>query len=517
MNAIPVLIAGAGPTGMLLALALARHGVTARIVDSKPAITDTSRAIIIQARTLEFYDMLGIADDVLARGIAVKRLHVLQPGHQDKTVDLADIGAGTSAFAQLLCYPQDDHERLLEAQLRAAGIPIGWRTTLTALEQHETHVTATLQNADGRTETVEAQYLVGCDGGHSTARDQLGIGFDGGTYERRYFVADASLTETNTDDIRISFDSKILGLCFPVRPQQVRLLGVLPDTLADHDNDQITFDELKPTVESLLRVHVQHVNWFSLFRVHHRVASNFRKNRCFLAGDAGHVHSPVGGQGMNTGLGDAFNLAWKLAAVLKQQADPSLLDTYEQERIGFARNLVNTTDVVFSHLVGKDSASVVARAVAPRVIPALFRLAPVRHALFDTVSQIRIHYPDSPLSHGKAGDLAGGDRLPWIPTTSDADGDPGSKMKNYAPLRANTWQVHLYGKATTNFGAACALHGLPLHEFPWSPAAHHAGYSRDTAYLIRPDSYIGLVLPDQNPDRISGYLQLYRITMSTRQ
>lgn len=501
MSRTPVLIAGAGPTGMLLALALVRHGITARIIDSKPAVTDTSRAIVVQARTLEFYDMLGLADDVLARGIAVRHIRVLQSGHDDKAVDVADIGAGRSPFAQLICFPQDDHERLIEARLRAAGVPIDWNTTLAAVDQDDTHVTATLQHADGRTEIVDADYLIGCDGSHSVVREQLGIGFDGGTYERRYFVADAALTGGVTDDIRISFDATLLGLCFPVRPGQARLLGVLPDSFTD--DDRITFDDLKPDVEKLLQVAVEHVNWFSLFKVHHRVATTFRAGRGFLAGDAGHVHSPVGGQGMNTGLGDAFNLAWKLAAVLNHAADPELLDTYEPERIGFARNLVHTTDAVFAHLIGKDSASVIARTLAPRVIPALFHLSPVRHALFDTVSQTRIRYDDSPLSGGNTGHLAGGDRLPWIPVPAG--------MGNFALLRDNAWQVQVYGEAGARLTAACERLGLTLHVLPWDSAAGDAGYTRDAAYLIRPDSYIGLVLPDQDPEQLAGYLQRYHL------
>jgi hypothetical protein len=244
---------------------------------------------------------------------------------------------------------------------------------------------------------------------------------------------------------------------------------------------------------------VNHVNWFSTYRVHHRVADRFGEGRAFLLGDAAHIHSPVGGQGMNTGIGDAVNLAWKLAAVLQKGAGDALLATYEAERIDFARKLVATTDRVFS-LVTRPG--VLARWARTRLFPfaakVLFTLAPVRRRLFRTVSQIDIAYPDSPLSQGQTGEVRGGDRLPWFPTAPGED--------NFAPLASLAWQVHVYGDAPAGLSQTCADLRLPLHVFPWQPDMHQTGLARNALYLLRPDGYIALANPDANPQHLRDYL-----------
>ena len=212
-----------------------------------------------------------------------------------------------------------------------------------------------------------------------------------------------------------------------------------------------------------LKLTIDRVNWFSTYRVHHRVAARFREGRAFLLGDAAHIHSPVGGQGMNTGIGDAVNLAWKLAAVLNGGAADSLLDTYEPERIGFARRLVATTDRVFTLVTDQGPIAWLVRTrLVPLLAPLLFRLAAVRRFLFRTVSQIGVNYRDSPLSEGAAGSVRGGDRLPWVETGPNED--------NFAPLTSLAWQVHVYGEPRRGVAEACAELGLPIHAFAW-----HAG------------------------------------------
>src|SRR5262249_10674469 len=208
-----------------------------------------------------------------------------------------------------------------------------------------------------------------------------------------------------------------------------------------------------------LKLTIAGVNWFSTYHVHHRVAARFREGRVFLLGDAAHVHSPVGGQGMNTGIGDAVNLAWKLAAVLHGGAGESLLATYEPERIGFSRRLVATTDRAVT-VVTKQGALArwVRTRLVPLVAPWLFRLASVRRFLFRTVSQIGVNYRHSPLSVGAAGAVRGGDRLPWVET------EPGKD--NFAPLASLTWQVHVYGEPRRGLAGGCRGLPLPPHAFP---------------------------------------------------
>ena len=246
------------------------------------------------------------------------------------------------------------------------------------------------------------------------------------------------------------------------------------------------------------------MNWFSTYRVHHRVAARFHDGRAFLLGDAAHVHSPVGGQGMNTGIGDAVNLAWKLAAVVKGTGPEELLATYEPERIGFARRLVATTDRVFT-IVTKQGA--IARQVRTRLFPwvaaALFRVPAVRRLLFRTVSQINVNCRHSPLSAGAAGGVRGGDRLPWI----ELGNGNGQAADNFEPLNSISWQIHCYGDALSSVRAICEARGLPLHTFAWRSSMRRAGLKRDAVYLIRPDGYIGLADSTGNAAAIERYLE----------
>jgi hypothetical protein len=239
--------------------------------------------------------------------------------------------------------------------------------------------------------------------------------------------------------------------------------------------------------------------------VHHRVALHFRDRRAFLLGDAAHVHSPVGGQGMNTGIGDAVNLAWKIASVLKGGASESLLDTYEPERIAFARRLVATTDRGFTLVTQRGGiAGVVRTRVVPLVMPLLFRLGAVRRLLFRTVSQTQVNYHDSTLSAGAAGKVRGGDRLPWV--------ELGSGEDNFAPLTSLAWQAHVYGEARAVLADACAELRLPLHVFAWQEAMRSAGLAKDALYLVRPDGYVALAEPSADPEQLRQYFTRRGVT-----
>jgi len=244
---------------------------------------------------------------------------------------------------------------------------------------------------------------------------------------------------------------------------------------------------------------VKEVRWFSTYHVHHRVAGRFRQGRVFLLGDAAHVHSPVGGQGMNTGIGDAVNLAWKLAAVLRAAATPALLDSYEPERIAFARRLVATTDRAFSFVTADGPlADLVRTRVAPVVLSTAVRLEVVRNFLFRTVSQLMLNYRGTALSEGVAGAVHGGDRLPWVGRGA---------LDNHEPLRSIGWQAHVYGNAVAELRAACSARRLPLHIFPWSDAQAAAGLKRDALYLVRPDTYVALAAPAPAPQVLERYFQ----------
>jgi hypothetical protein len=286
---------------------------------------------------------------------------------------------------------------------------------------------------------------------------------------------------------------------------RARLIGTVRDERADR-SDMLAFDDVSDRAIKHLKVDVGKVNWFSTYHVHHRVTEHFRKGRAFLLGDAAHIHSPAGGQGMNTGIGDAINLAWKLAAVLAGNAPDKLLDSYEAERIGFARRLVATTDRVFSFVTAEGRiADIIRTRIAPVVLPAAMAFEAAREYLFRTVSQITLNYRGGPLSAGAAGHVHVGDRLPWVPN----DG-----KDNFEPLAAMTWQVHVYGLASSELAAWCASHDVPLHVFDWRSEHEAAGLARDAIYLLRPDSYVALADPSGAPAALERYRAEHRITLS---
>jgi 2-polyprenyl-6-methoxyphenol hydroxylase-like FAD-dependent oxidoreductase len=491
----PVLIVGAGPTGLVLALWLARAGVPFRLIDRKAGPGEGSRAMAVQARTLEFYRQLGIANDVIAHGFQLDRLHLRNRSREIATIQLGDVGKGLSPYPFALSFPQDDHERLLIQRLHDAGHAVEWETELTGLVQQDGGVRASLRK-QGSEVSWSGAYLCGCDGAHSAVRHGVGIGFPGGTYEQLFYVADAEAeSRWSPRDISGYVAEKTFCLAFPVRTAGMfRFIGLVPEALRGRDD--LRFEDLQGEVEQVMRTRVRHVNWFSSYRVHHRVADHFRQGRVFLAGDAGHVHSPAGGQGMNTGIGDAVNLGWKLAAALAGRASVGVLDSYEPERIAFARSLVRTTDQVFEAVVGRSQlARMVRTVVAPFLLPLALRFAAVRRAQFRLVSQIRITYRGSPLSDGSAGAVQAGDRLPWVEETD-----------NFAPLKSLDWQVHVYGKATANVRETAAALRLPLHEWPWSRAARQAGLAEDAVYLVRPDGHVGFARGEQDAEALRSYV-----------
>jgi hypothetical protein len=253
-----------------------------------------------------------------------------------------------------------------------------------------------------------------------------------------------------------------------------------------------------------MSIDVSRVNWFSTYRVHHRVADRFRGGHAFLLGDAAHIHSPVGGQGMNTGIGDAVNLAWKLGAVLRGRAHASLVDSYEPERIAFARRLVATTDRAFTGVTSSGSmARLIRLQIAPRLMPRLLTLRAAQRFLFRTVSQTIVDYRGSALSAGIAGAVHGGDRLPWVSNAS------GHGADNFAPLTSLDWQVHVYGDTTPEITAVCRDRHLSLIVFAWRSEMRGAGLHRNAAYLVRPDGYVALASAEGRAPAIAAYLETH--------
>jgi 2-polyprenyl-6-methoxyphenol hydroxylase-like FAD-dependent oxidoreductase len=502
-----ILIIGAGPTGLVLALWLTKLGVRVRIVDKTAEPGTTSRALAVQARTMEFYSQIGLAGTVLERGQKVLALNLWVAGKKVAHAVLGAMGAGISPFPYALIFPQDEHERLLVDRLAEAGVHVERSTELLAFEETAGAIHARLKRPDGTEEICEAAYIAGCDGARSVVRTTIAAGFPGGTYDHLFYVADVQASGAVANgELHVAVDRADFLAIFPMKGEgRVRLVGTVRDE-ATHRDEDLSWNDVGQRVLEWIHIDVERVNWFSTYRVHHRVADRFRKGRAFLLGDAAHIHSPVGGQGMNTGIGDAVNLAWKLAAVVRGQADASLLDSYEPERIAFARRLVATTDQAFT---GVTSPSAMARLIrlhiVPLVLPMAFAFQAMRRFMFRTISQTMVSYRDSTLSEGRAGEVHGGDRLPWVKI--DAAGHD-----NFASLTSLTWQIHIYGDAAPALQSMCAARNLPLHIFPWRPEMHQSGLRRNALYLIRPDGYVALANPAASATAVTSYLDARKLT-----
>jgi 2-polyprenyl-6-methoxyphenol hydroxylase-like FAD-dependent oxidoreductase len=493
-----VLIVGAGPTGLALALLLLRHGVRPRILDAAAGIAPESRAVAVHARTLETYRLLGLAEAVQAAGHPSSRLVLARQGRPMGTLDLQALGLGLSAFPRVLFLSQDRHEAVLAAALAERGVVVERGRRVSALAQDAEGVVAQWREPDAVPRSARFRYVVGCDGASSTVRQALGLGFPGSTYAQRFYVADVEgRGAMGTDGLAVHIGAEGFCALLPLRGDgRLRLIGVVPPSLDALASPQP--DDLAPWVTRLTGFEVTHVHWWSVYRVHLRRAERLRVDRVMLAGDAAHVHSPAGGQGMNTGIGDAANLGWKLAQALRRPSQAELLlDSYERERSAIARQVLSSTDRMFSLLNAPGAMGRAWRTgVLPHLLPFALRFAALRRRAFLTVSQTGHAYPAGPLATGRHAGIAGGMRLPWIPGTD-----------NHARLARHAgWQLHGFDPAPSDLAYLADAARLPLHLLPWTDAAHAAGFRRDGVYLVRPDGHVAVATPHHGLDALEALL-----------
>ncbi|KAG6110082.1 hypothetical protein E4U31_006211 [Claviceps sp. LM219 group G6] len=519
-----VLIVGAGPTGLVLALWLSKLGVKVRLIDKAAQAATSTRAIVVQARTLELYDQLDptLADELCENAHPIGALNIWVRGTRAFHLPIIDLGKHLTPRAPTQTISQHQHEKLLaDRLLRCYGVPIELQKELLDFSQETPDkeagddteprpapVTALIQTSQG-TETIHAKYIAGCDGSHSTVRKKLNIPFLGGTYDRLFYVADICGGGPVMDgQAHICLDKSDFLAVFPLAGQDHgRLLGTIEDTnrSANHDTPRksLTFDDVGNEALQRMGLQVNKVIWFSSYRLHHRLAEHFRHNRAFLLGDAAHVHSPMGGQGMNTGIGDAVNLAWKMASVLRGTASETLLDTYQEERRHFAENLVASTDRIFTMSTSKGW---LARLIRTRILPLVFRVVfsyrAVKSFFFATGSQLMLHYRDMSLSSRSCGGSGSsrvvrtGERLPWVETADGVD--------NFASLNLE-WQVHVYGRADEALLAWCKEHEMPVMVYDFGEACSAARLVRDALYLVRPDGHVALVERGGRPEVVERY------------
>jgi 2-polyprenyl-6-methoxyphenol hydroxylase-like FAD-dependent oxidoreductase len=493
---------------------LSGRGVPFRIIDRHPGPSLQTRALGVQARTLEIYRKLGIVREALALGRIGTGANIWAEGKRMAHIGLSDAGEAVTPYPFILILGQDDNERIMGEKLRELGGAVEWNTELVALSQDATGVTATLKLPDGSEKTVRAGWVGGCDGARSAVRELSNIGFPGAPYEHVFFVADVEMTGTMVEgEVNVYLFTKGFHLLFPMRGKDHwRIVGILPEALRGQDVKSL--DAVLPSLEAEAGtdIAIRSCSWFSTYRIHHRAAARFREGRCFLAGDAAHIHSPVGAQGMNTGLQDAYNLGWKLALVVKGKADPSLLDSYEGERMPVARRLLETTDRAFRLVVSDSSLAGLFRTkVMVRIAAFVMNRERLQQAGFRAISQTAINYRRSTLSRTLDGlpDTApqAGDRFPWLTLQLRPDG-PDEDL--FDALDDLYFHLLVFGQGVPDELAATVGDPLRLHVVPDDTTNDKRlaakSIPKPSFYLVRPDGHIALAGAVPDVGEITDYL-----------
>ncbi len=516
-----VLLIGAGPSGLMMAAQLLRHGVQPIIIDSKQGPTDQSKALAVQARSLEIYRQMGVIDRIMPNGKQAGGVAFNEDGKVLAELSLENTGEGETKFPFVLLYQQSKNERLLLDFLTTNCCPVYWDTSLVSLKQTLGRVEVQLQSG---TENISltANWLVGADGTHSAVRKQLQIPFNGDTYAHEFYLADVELANAALTGNQVQLYLSKAGFAgyFPMPEDNCyRIIGNLPEGVEPREDLQI--EEVLPHLNSVTQTDnkIVHVKWFTTYRLHHRMADSFRLQRCFLIGDAAHIHSPVGGQGMNTGLQDAYNLGWKMAGVVNGQLSESILDTYAAERMPVAKELLNTTDRVFKIVMSTSLLTMLFKKwIMPGLLKFVWGREGLRDVFFRRVSQIFINYRHSAISlHlSNAKTVKAGDRLPYLKVFDEKKQEetdlhewctkPGFTLILLGKLQ----EIDLFTLAkwiTQNYGVNLNFFYLP-------PSAKNeeifktfeVANGRKKALIIRPDMHIGLINDVVDIEMMDNYL-----------
>jgi 2-polyprenyl-6-methoxyphenol hydroxylase-like FAD-dependent oxidoreductase len=387
-----ILIVGAGPVGLFLANECARRGLRSRIIETRSSQSIHSKALAIFPRTLEIFDMAGVVAPFLETANRVTSVAVMTHG---RTLAHMQFNPDESPYSFIAMVPQNVTEKLLAEQLQMKGGAVEYETTFVSADQQNDAVNVIL-GRKGEQLNLRASVVVGCDGAHSKVRQSLHLPLEGGEYEASFMLADIDTNETLPGDELQLCPSELGPLAiFPMSATRRRIVATIEHAEGDSPSLELVRKILIERAPSSIEAHALH--WSSYFRIHHRQATKLRVGRIFIAGDAAHIHSPFGGQGMNTGLHDAWNLAWKLDLFLRGYGTERLLDSYGAERLPVIKDVIETTDLL-TRVMGTPNRLV--QGLRGVVLPMISRLAPFQHAFVQKLSELGIAYRGSPIVEG---------------------------------------------------------------------------------------------------------------------
>ncbi len=495
-----VLIAGAGPAGLMMACQLTLHNIPFRIIDKKASPVICSGALIIHARTLEIFQQLGLAEKAIKAGITAQSLNIRFNNKKPIALDFGDAAENLTPFPFLLMLEQWKTENLLEEFLEQHNQKVENNTELLGFTQQDEFVVSEIKKPDGSIELVRSKFLIGADGNGSLVRTQLKIPFLGVSHKPRLFISDCEAElPFSEQEICFAFSKNYTAGFFPLTRNRRRVDGLIPALQA---KETVSFDEVKDffASDSGADVALKNPQWFSVFRSHSRCVTTYRQNRCFLVGDAAHIHSPVGAQGMNTGIQDAYNLAWKLAFFIQGKASAELLDSYEQERRPVALNVIRFTDFAYKLMTSDSFLAKFSRLrMAPFLLPLLLKWSSkntaLRSRLFSWISGIGIRYKlslNSDLSKDKfpAHAPKPGERLPYLNL------EPGNKiLSTHELLIPLTYTLIVFGnpeffqKIIEEYSDIISVKHIP-DETANQQIFKAFGVKTEAYYLVRPDMYI---------------------------
>ena len=482
-----VVIVGAGPTGLSLAAQLLRYGVDFIVIEKNTQPTHLSKAIVIQARTLEIFREIGLDAKAVAQGSTAMAFNLYHNGRKRARLDLSGLGQGQSYFPFVLSLEQSKTEKLLVGHLADHGKKILWNCGFSHYTETSKGITVHFENPEGELVAVNANYLAGCDGASSAVRREAGLAFEGDTIPKIFYVADAVLDSPiiNKPELSIFLIDNGFVLFFPMEGSgHYRIIGILPE-MTEEQAATITFADIEQPIVKKLKVPISftQINWFSHYKVHSRMAKKFRAGRCFILGDAAHIHTPAGGQGMNTGIQDAYNLAWKIAFAQRCPND-DLLESYSEERTINAQRLLRTTDRMFDFMAGKHWYSDFFRLhIFPAIAGLISQTTWLNRLIFPLLSQTGIAYGQSPLTiSGQIGEVKSGDRMPYF-ALSD-----GSNIFDY--LADPNFKLLHFGDRP-DFSTVSKF-GIPTKSFKEIPAALF-GKASGFYVLLRPDNHISYI------------------------